>query len=215
MRHGELDRGVVGARSDGADADREADLAGNPLQRAMDPTEADLAGRWSTRGGAVIEFAEDGSFTMEIRTAGFVMAAVLLLNVLLLGRPGFPLLLRAIVAVVNDDVITATELVDGIGLAQQQIAASGSQSPPRDVLERQVLERIFGISRSRARAYELTTPGSESGADIMLVDRDNAAFDDAAKASLSLLIVQLDPTSLAASRRSDAWHGYWIDRLWL
>ena len=40
--------------------------------------------------------------------------------------------------------------------------------------ERQVLDRIFGISSSRTLSYRLAEPGTESAADILLVDRDNA-----------------------------------------
>jgi twitching motility two-component system response regulator PilG len=39
--------------------------------------------------------------------------------------------------------------------------------------ERQVLNRIFGLSASRTNTYRLLPPGSEVDADIMLVDRDS------------------------------------------
>lgn len=47
-----------------------------------------------------------------------------------------------IVAVVNDNVITATELDDRTRLVRAQLAAQNTSLPPDDVLERQVLERM-------------------------------------------------------------------------
>ncbi|ROR34671.1 peptidylprolyl isomerase [Inmirania thermothiophila] len=49
--------------------------------------------------------------------------------------------LDRIVAVVNDDVITATELAARIDLVRRQLEADGTPIPPRDELARQVLER--------------------------------------------------------------------------
>lgn len=47
-----------------------------------------------------------------------------------------------IVAVVNDNVITATELTDRSRLVRAQLASQNTSLPPDDVLERQVLERM-------------------------------------------------------------------------
>lgn len=50
--------------------------------------------------------------------------------------------LDGIVAVVGDDVITQRELVERINLAEQQLAQRGARVPNRDVLVRQVMERM-------------------------------------------------------------------------
>jgi peptidyl-prolyl cis-trans isomerase SurA len=48
-----------------------------------------------------------------------------------------------IVAVVNDDVITATELKERLTQTEQQLATQQIKPPPEDVLKRQVLERMI------------------------------------------------------------------------
>jgi peptidyl-prolyl cis-trans isomerase SurA len=65
---------------------------------------------------------------------------------------GAPALVRAatvpapvdrIVAVVNNEVITLKELQERMALAERQLKQQNVQLPPRDVLERQVLERMI------------------------------------------------------------------------
>ncbi len=51
--------------------------------------------------------------------------------------------LDRIVAVVNDEVITANELATRAAIAESQLRRQKIQPPPRDVLERQVLERMI------------------------------------------------------------------------
>ncbi|HZO03118.1 MAG TPA: peptidylprolyl isomerase [Burkholderiales bacterium] len=48
-----------------------------------------------------------------------------------------------IVAVVNKEVITATELADAVGAAQRQLRRQGTPLPDRALLERQMLERLI------------------------------------------------------------------------
>lgn len=50
--------------------------------------------------------------------------------------------LDRIVAVVNDSVITSTELTDRVQLVKSQLARQNTSLPPEKVLERQVLERM-------------------------------------------------------------------------
>jgi peptidyl-prolyl cis-trans isomerase SurA len=52
-------------------------------------------------------------------------------------------LLDRIVAVVNKDVITLSELNDTIATAERQLARTGTPSPPREALERQMLEKLI------------------------------------------------------------------------
>lgn len=60
--------------------------------------------------------------------------------------PGVPRTSRPvdrIVAVVNDEVITANELRSRTAISEMQLRRQKIQPPPRDVLERQVLERMI------------------------------------------------------------------------
>jgi peptidyl-prolyl cis-trans isomerase SurA len=52
-------------------------------------------------------------------------------------------LIDRIVAVVDNDVITRSELDDRIRLIEQQLEKQGTPLPPREVLEKQILERII------------------------------------------------------------------------
>jgi len=48
-----------------------------------------------------------------------------------------------IIAVVNDEVITLRELQSRIAMTERQLQQQGIQMPPRDVLEKHVLERVI------------------------------------------------------------------------
>jgi peptidyl-prolyl cis-trans isomerase SurA len=52
-------------------------------------------------------------------------------------------LVDRIVAVVNKEVITYSELHEAVGMAERQLARQGTQAPERAVLERQMLERLI------------------------------------------------------------------------
>jgi peptidyl-prolyl cis-trans isomerase SurA len=52
-------------------------------------------------------------------------------------------LVDRIVAVVNKDVITLSELQQAVAAAQRQLARQGTRAPARQVLERQLLERLI------------------------------------------------------------------------
>ncbi len=52
-------------------------------------------------------------------------------------------LLDKIAAVVNDDVIMASELQEQVAIIYQRISASGTQPPPQEVLIPQVLEKLI------------------------------------------------------------------------
>src|ERR1044072_7803449 len=53
-----------------------------------------------------------------------------------------PALVDRIVAVVNKEVITYSELTAAVASAERQLQRKGTATPPRAVLERQTLERL-------------------------------------------------------------------------
>ena len=52
-------------------------------------------------------------------------------------------LVDRIVAIVNKEVITYSELNEAVGMAERQLRRQGTAAPPRAVLERQMLERLI------------------------------------------------------------------------
>lgn len=58
------------------------------------------------------------------------------------ARPARIIDIDRIIAVVNNDVITANELDKRLAATKQQLAAQGIKLPPDDVLRRQLLERL-------------------------------------------------------------------------
>jgi len=71
-----------------------------------------------------------------------LLAAIALLFPLALAAQGVAPVDR-IVAVVNKDVITATELSEAVASAQRQLQRQGTPLPERGLLERQMLERLI------------------------------------------------------------------------
>jgi peptidyl-prolyl cis-trans isomerase SurA len=55
-----------------------------------------------------------------------------------------PVVIDRIVAVVNDEAITAVELDERARMAMKQLAQQGTAPPPKAVIERQLLERMIG-----------------------------------------------------------------------
>lgn len=58
-------------------------------------------------------------------------------------KAGQPVVLDRIVAIVNDEAITALELAERSRIATKQLAQEGASLPPRAVIERQLLERLI------------------------------------------------------------------------
>jgi len=59
------------------------------------------------------------------------------------AKPRQPVVLDRIVAVVNDEAITARELDERARFAMKQLAQQNTTAPPRAVVERQILERMI------------------------------------------------------------------------
>ena len=71
----------------------------------------------------------------------FLLAALVVLP--LVGQAQRISLVDRIVAVVNKEVITLSELNEAIAAAERQLRRQGTAAPPREVLERQLLERLI------------------------------------------------------------------------
>ena len=76
------------------------------------------------------------------RCQGFCFSCLLLLAPFAASAQSISLLDR-IVAVVNKEVITLSELNDTIATAERQLKRTGTRAPPREVLERQMLEQLI------------------------------------------------------------------------
>ena len=88
--------------------------------------------------------------------------------------------LDRIIAVVGEDVITQRELVSRINLVEQQVAQRGGQMPNRDVLVRQVMERMV-VERVQLQEAERV------GIDIDEITLNRTMENIAAENNLTLL----------------------------
>ncbi|MGP1609860.1 MAG: SurA N-terminal domain-containing protein, partial [Burkholderiales bacterium] len=59
------------------------------------------------------------------------------------AKPRSIITVDRIVAVVNDEVITQQELTARVDFAFRQLRQQGTPPPPRDVIERQLIERLI------------------------------------------------------------------------
>jgi peptidyl-prolyl cis-trans isomerase SurA len=94
--------------------------------------------------------------------------------------------LDRVVAVVNDEVILQSELDRAVGNILAQSAGRADQMPPRDVLDRQVLDRMILIKVQAQRANETGLRISEPEIDsaIATVAEQNSMTLDQLRASL-------------------------------
>src|SRR5262245_27982692 len=77
------------------------------------------------------------------RAAVLALAASLALPAGAPAQPArAPLVIDRIVAVVNNEVITRADLEERFRVATAQLKKQGTQPPPRDVLEKQILDRM-------------------------------------------------------------------------
>ena len=106
-----------------------------------------------------------------------------------------PLLVDAIVAVVNTDVITLKELDDRVRLVEQRLKRQNTQMPPREVLQRQLLERMI-VTRAQ---MQLARDSGIRVDDIML-DRAVSRIAEQNQLSLQAFRDQLERDGLSFAR---------------
>lgn len=90
-----------------------------------------------------------------------------------------------IIAVVNDEAITQHELRERISTIERQLRSRGTPLPPRDVLEKQLLERLIvdRVQMQFAKEVGLRVPDNELDIALRRIAENNrmplAAFRDA------------------------------------
>ena len=106
-----------------------------------------------------------------------------------------PVLVDSIVAVVNSDVITKKELEDRMRLVEQRMERQKVQLPPRDVLQKQVLERLI-VNRAQMQLAR------ESGIriDDIMLDRAVARIAETNNLSVQEMRDQLERDGMSFAR---------------
>ncbi len=77
-------------------------------------------------------------FRRTLRAGGFALLACAGIGVQAASQE-----LDRVVAIVDDDIVTATELLERLSFIERQFEQGGRQLPPRDVLMSQLLERLI------------------------------------------------------------------------
>ena len=106
-----------------------------------------------------------------------------------------PVLVDAIVAVVNTDVITMKELNDRLQIIEQRMRRQNMQVPPRDVLQKQLLERLI-VNRAQMQLAR------ESGVrvDDAMLDRAVARIAEQNNVTVQTLRDQLERDGVSFAR---------------
>jgi peptidyl-prolyl cis-trans isomerase SurA len=106
-----------------------------------------------------------------------------------------PVLIDAIVAVVNTEVVTLKELNDRMALIEQRMKRQNMQMPPRNVLQKQLLERMI-ITRAQMQLAR------ESGIriDDIMLDRAVARIAEQNQLSVQSFRDQLERDGLSFAR---------------
>lgn len=111
------------------------------------------------------------------------------------ARARQPVLVDSIVAVVNTDVITLKELQDRIQMVEQRMKRQNMQLPPRDLLQKQLLERLI-VNRAQ---MQLARENGIRVDDIML-DRAIARIAEQNGATVQALRDQLERDGVSFGR---------------
>ncbi len=105
-----------------------------------------------------------------------ILAALFfLLPVLAAAQTAQPLAVDRVVAVVNDEAITLFELRDRLATVTRQLKSRGTPLPPRDVLEKQMLERLIvdRVQIQFAKEVGLRIPDAELDAALRRIAENN------------------------------------------
>ena len=102
-----------------------------------------------------------------------ILFVLMLLPILTFAESAQPL--DKVVAVVNDDVITASELATQIDILRQQLVAKNMQLPPEAVLRKQVLQHLIDVDLQLqlAKNNNITIDSTELDESIAKIAADN------------------------------------------
>lgn len=91
------------------------------------------------------------------------------------AKPRAIVTIDSIVAVVNDEIITRQELAARVDFAFRQLRQQGTPPPPREVIERQLLERLIGdrVQMQHARNIGLRVDDAELDKALERIASDN------------------------------------------
>lgn len=139
-----------------------------------------------------MKLSKRGCARQQPNTRNAARRLCLALLALLLGAPALaapeatPLSLDRIVAVVNDEVITALELEQRMKTVQQQLQKQGTPLPPRDVLEKQLLERLIAdrVQLQFARESGIRVEDSQLDKTLQRIAEENKLTPDTLRQAL-------------------------------
>lgn len=105
----------------------------------------------------------------------FPLLAALLLPIAAAAQPPQPIAIDRVIAVVNDEAITQHELNDRLGIVMRQLRQRGTPLPPREVLEKQLLERLImdRVQLQFAREVGLRVTDAELDAALQRIAANN------------------------------------------
>lgn len=110
---------------------------------------------------------------MFFRNAFRLIAACLLLAAVFAhaqqAKPRAIVIVDRIIAIVNDEVITERELAARVDFALRQLTQQGTQPPPRQVLEKQLLERVINDRVQMQHARDTGTRVDDAELDRAMV----------------------------------------------
>jgi len=115
---------------------------------------------------------------MRLRFPLFLLCAAMLATAGAQAQTAKPrqiVTLDRIVAVVNDEIITQQELSARVDFAFRQLRQQGTPPPSREVIERQLLERLIGdrVQMQHARNIGLRVDDSELDKALLRIAADN------------------------------------------
>lgn len=97
-----------------------------------------------------------------------ILAVLALLPSLAAAQTRQPVAIDRVIAVVNDEAITHYDLRDRLASVERQLKSRGTPLPPRDVLERQLLERLIVDRLQMQLARETGLRVSDGELDVAL-----------------------------------------------
>jgi peptidyl-prolyl cis-trans isomerase SurA len=114
-------------------------------------------------------------FALMLSAPALTLYAALALPASAIAQPRKVTVLDRIVAVVNNEVITRVDLDNQLQLALLQLKQQGTPPPPREILERQILERLISTSVQVQLAKDtgLRVDDSELDRAIQRIAQDN------------------------------------------